>query len=131
MNRLIALAALSYGTVALPAPARAQEAPPPLPAALPAQAPPSATPWLVGGGVLLGLGVLNLASSPACELSAIRSSGHVPCLAMSIAFGGAFVAAGIPLLVVGARRREVAAQLAGLAVVPGPGGALVAWGSSW
>lgn len=81
-------------------------------------------PWLVTGGISLGLGVANIATAPLCELHAIRASARSSCVAMSLAFGGAFLAAGIPLLVVGVGRRREVGQVG---VAPTVGGALATW----
>jgi hypothetical protein len=96
--------------------AHAQEPPP---------APPSSTPYLASGGVLLGIGVANGATAPLCLTGAVHENHRTACLATSFAFAGAFTAASIPLLVVGARRRSAPA------VVPLPGGVALTWVASW
>ena len=61
--------------------------------------------WILGGtGLLIG-GAANLATSPICASGAIRSSARTPCLGLSIGFGVGLLAAGIPLVAVGAARR--------------------------
>lgn len=63
--------------------------------------------WILGGSALTVAGATDLATAPLCQLSAIRSSAQPACVATSIAFGAALLGAGIPLVVVGARKREV------------------------
>jgi hypothetical protein len=60
---------------------------------------------LIPGWVLVGIGVLNLATSPICHTSAIEESQQDLCfnLSIGIAIGGAAI--GIPLLVVGYNQR--------------------------
>lgn len=92
----------------------------------PAKTPPVV--FLATGGVLTGLGVANLATAPLCALSAVRSTAQPACLATSIAFGVAFLGAGIPLIVVGAKRKAAAPKV-GLA--PVAGGAVATWSMTW
>lgn len=104
-------AAASPPASAVPAPVLpAGQAPVPLPQAVEApkpagEAPGSGLLWILGGTSLGVAGVVNLATSPLCLSSSIRSTAQTPCLATSIAFGVGLLAAGIPLLVVGAHRR--------------------------
>jgi hypothetical protein len=114
----------------LSGPAPAPSAPP---APLQVAAPPSSLPvvFLVLGGLSTAAGVANLATSPLCETSSlIRSEHRTACLATSIGVGIGLLAAGVPMLVVGAQRRA-AVQRVGLTVLPTTGGAVAAWSASW
>jgi hypothetical protein len=125
---------LTAALLAAPSLASAQEAPPAAPLSVPAApapaapAPSSGLAYLIPGGILAGLGVINLGTAPLCRLSVIRSSAQPACLVTSIAFGGAFLAAGIPLLVVGARRRGA---VPAVGVAPVVGGAMATWSAKF
>lgn len=100
--------------------------------------PSSGVGMLVGGGVLTGLGGLNLLTSPICLTDVIRDRDtQKACLGASLVLGGVLLAIGVPLLVVGSSRRRTyqewkrqhgaLAKLADLAVAPQPGGAALTW----
>ncbi len=72
----------------------------------------------------------NLATAPLCTLSAIRSSAQPACIGTSIAFGVGLLAAGIPLVVVGASKRAAWLEWSKgsrVGVAPAPGGAAATW----
>jgi hypothetical protein len=102
---------LAAALALLAAPARAEE--PPM----------RSIPMVAVGGSLIGLGVANLATSPLCVSGGIQH--RTACLGTSIAFGGTFLAAGIPLTIVGAQR------IPPVMVAPTTGGALLTWRASW
>lgn len=81
----------------LPAEARAED---------PRPEPPSGTWMLVLGSLSLAGGVGDLATAPLCRLPAIRSSAQPACIGTSVGVGLGLVGAGIPLVVLGAHRRE-------------------------
>jgi hypothetical protein len=79
------------------------------PVAQVAPAPPPERPtglaFIISGALLSLAGAGNLATAPLCSIAGnLRSPGL--CTGLSVAFGGAFLAAGIPLLVVGIRQRQ-------------------------
>jgi hypothetical protein len=78
----------------------------PAPAASRPDRPPSGVGFLVSGGILTGLGVLNLAASPVCKTELVREDVQNECLIASLATGGVMLAVGIPLLVVGGAKRS-------------------------
>ncbi len=95
-----------------PPPAYAPSLPPPGPppyglAPMPAEPPPSSgIALIVTGSVFTGLGALNLITSPICKLDSAFSPGtQNACLDASLVAGGVFLAIGIPMLVVGTKRR--------------------------
>ncbi len=59
----------------------------------------------VGGFIGLGLGVLNLATSPLCYTDIIDPELQDVCLGASLVVGGVGLAVGIPLLIVGYNKR--------------------------
>lgn len=86
---------------------------------------------LVGSGLLVA-GVANVATSPLCLSSSIRVSAHTACLGTSLAFGVAFLGAGIPLVVVGALKRAAWVEWSrrgGVMVMPS--GAAATWTMTW
>ena len=78
----------------------------PAPVASRQRRPPSGVGFLVSGGILTGLGVLNLAASPVCKTDLVREDVQNECLIVSLATGGVMLAVGIPLLVVGGAKRS-------------------------
>lgn len=72
----------------------------------PSHEPPTGTPWLVGGGIAMASGVLNLSGAPLC-LATLPHAQQLPCAGTSIAFGIAGLAIGAPLVVVGIEHRAV------------------------
>jgi uncharacterized membrane protein len=60
---------------------------------------------IIPGWVLVGIGVVNLATSPICRTSAVEKSQQDLCfnLSIGVAIGGAAI--GIPLLIVGYNQR--------------------------
>jgi hypothetical protein len=129
------LGLVTAALLAAPSLASAQDAPPAAPLSVPAPLPVASAPapssgpaYLLPGGILAGLGAINRGTAPLCTLSVIRSSAQPACLAASLAFGGAFLAVGIPLLVVGARRRGA---VPAVGVAPVVGGALVTWSTKF
>ena len=96
------------------------------PAKAPAANASSSSTWfLAGGGVLAGLGVVNLATAPLCKLSAIRASAQPACIGTSIGVGAALLGAGVPLIVIGVQKRNA------VQVAPTVGGASVVWSGSF
>jgi hypothetical protein len=103
---------------------------PPAPATPAAPPPSSGLAWLVVGGLATAGGIGNLATSPLCELHAIRLSARTPCLGMSLAFGAGLLALGIPLLVVGSGKRSAWmdwTKRARVGFVGIPGGGAATW----
>jgi hypothetical protein len=92
-----------------------------------AEEPPTGLPWLVGGGVAAGLGVINLGGAPLC-MGTLPSAQRVPCAATSIAFGLAGLAVGVPLLVVGAQKRQ---RWQTWHIEGRREGAVLAWSATW
>ncbi len=110
--------------------AAAQEGPyAPLPVWVAPSAPephPSPTLFLALGGVLTGLGVVNLATAPGCVSSLVLPGDRGLCVGLSVGFGVGLVAAGMPLLVLGVKRREAWLRWAP-SVTPAQTGAVVGW----
>jgi hypothetical protein len=74
-----------------------------------AEPPPSSgTGLIVAGSILLGIGVLNLITAPICTVDDVIRDPDTQdaCLYASLIVGGAFVAVGTPLLVVGIKKRR-------------------------
>jgi hypothetical protein len=61
---------------------------------------------LIPGWVLVGIGALNLATSPICNTSAVEESQQDLCFKLSLGVGIAGVAIGVPLLIVGYGQRS-------------------------
>jgi hypothetical protein len=142
--------------VAPPGAAQTQPAAPPAPPALPPPPPPgyvvaqpvpyhavqrppsTGLPLIITGSVMLGVGVLNLATSPICKSSAVSHNMQDTCLYLSLGLGGGLVAAGTPLLIVGAGQRgrynewrkhqALATALSGLRLSLNPQNLGVGWG---
>lgn len=94
--------------------------------------PPSGVGLLVAGGILTGIGVTNLATSPICKTSLVDHSAQDPCLAGSLIVGGTLTLVGVPLLIVGASQRSRYNEwkrnfLGGLDLRVGPGGVAFGW----
>lgn len=122
---------LTAALLAAPSLASAQETAPVAPLAVQppaAPAPSSGLAYIIPGGILVGLGAIDLGTAPLCRLSVIRSSAQPACLVTSIAVGGAALAVGIPLLVVGARRRG---SVPAVGVAPVTGGAMFTWSTKF
>jgi hypothetical protein len=74
-----------------------------------ADAPPSkGTGLIIAGGILTGLGALNLATAPLCKIDDLIKDPDIQdvCLVASLVVGGAMLAVGVPLLVVGIGNRS-------------------------
>jgi hypothetical protein len=74
-----------------------------------AEPPPSSgAGYIIAGSILLGVGVLNLITAPICTVDDVIGDPDTQdaCLYASLIVGGAFVAVGTPLLVVGIRKRR-------------------------
>jgi hypothetical protein len=104
------------------------------PAASGTERPSTGIGYLVTGGVLTGVGGLNLLTAPLCTTSLITSDLQSPCLIASLVVAGVGLAVGIPLIVVGANKRaeynewkKAHPVAAGLWVVPTAGGAAIGW----
>lgn len=87
--------------------------------------PPTGIPWIVGGSVAMGAGVVNLVGAGLC-FATLPSAQRVPCGATSIGFGVAGLAIGIPLVIVGADKRAAWSKwLDKVTVQPGKDAAVV------
>lgn len=95
------------------------------PASTPSSSSNSGLGLVVAGGLATGIGGLTLATTPLCRLSAIRSSAQPACIATSLAVGGVLAAVGVPLLVLGVRKR--ASSVPAVSVAPTTGGAVFVW----
>jgi hypothetical protein len=96
--------------------------------------PPSGLLWILGGAGLLALGVGNAAAAPGCY--SVGNLKHPAlCAGLSVGLGVAFLAAGIPLVVVGSRKRAAFLEwehARGAPVVTaGPSSASLGWGWAW
>jgi len=89
-------------------------APPPayVPAAPPGTYAPAGPPpssgvgLLVAGGILLGLGAVNLATAPICKTDLVSSRGQDTCRGLALGLGGVMVGVGTPRLIVGVSKRR-------------------------
>jgi hypothetical protein len=65
---------------------------------------------LVTGGILTGLGVLNLGTAPICRADFYRDyvgqNGSDVCFVMSLVLGGTMLVVGLPLLIAGKTKRD-------------------------
>jgi hypothetical protein len=104
--------------------------------------PPTGTGMIVTGSILSGIGAVNLITSPLCKTDLIPDSDTQDvCFATSLVIGGAFVAVGIPVLIVGLNRRSTyrewkrkhghLASLTNLGIAPTRGGAALTWHTSF
>jgi hypothetical protein len=102
--------------------------------------PTSGLPLLVTGAALTGVGVANLATAPICKVRSVipETNTQNVCFDVSLIFGGALVAVGVPLLIVGigerSRYKEWLARhtvVAGLSLAPIPGGGALGWSTSF
>jgi hypothetical protein len=73
---------------------------------LPPEPPSNGVGYIITGSIFLGLGVLNLATAPLCKTDAVAEDMQDTCLYASLGVGGAFVAVGTPLLIVGIGKRS-------------------------
>jgi hypothetical protein len=98
--------------------------------------PPSGLGLIITGGIFTGIGAVNLLTSPICKSSFVDPSISDVCLGVSLGIGGAFVAIGIPMLVVGTsrrseylewRRRNAAAALLDVRLARVAGGGVATW----
>lgn len=71
----------------------------------PVERPSTGTGLLIPGGILTGIGVLNLATAPLCMTSLVDDRVEDECLVASLVVGGVMLGVGIPLLAVGASKR--------------------------
>ena len=79
---------------------------PPAAPEAPEEAPSSGIGLMVTGGILMGVGALNLASSAICKTDAVARSIQDGCFIGSLALGGTLFTVGVPLLIVGAVKRS-------------------------
>ena len=70
--------------------------------------PSSGAGYIVSGSILLGLGALNLVTAPICRVDDLIPDPDTQdaCLYASLIVGGALIAVGTPLLVVGIGKRR-------------------------
>jgi hypothetical protein len=68
--------------------------------------PSSGVGLIVGGWIVTGVGVVNLATIPVCSADFYPRESEDLCVTLSIAFGVAGVVIGVPLLVVGYNKRS-------------------------
>lgn len=78
----------------------------PAPVAWRPDRPSSGVGFLISGGILTGLGVVNLATSPLCMTDLVKHKAQDECLIASLAAGGVMLAVGVPLLIVGGAKRS-------------------------
>lgn len=74
-----------------------------------AEPPPSSgVGYIVAGGILLGVGLLNLATAPICRMDDVIADPDTQdaCFYASLIVGGTMIAVGTPLLVVGIKKRR-------------------------
>jgi hypothetical protein len=100
--------------------------------------PPGGVGLLIGGGILTGIGALNLATSPLCNTTLVQSRVQSLCFDTSLVFGGALLAIGVPMLIVGANERSAYREwkkahpvAAGLSIAPTPGGVALGWSTTF
>ena len=91
--------------------------------------PPSGTGWIVGGSLIAGGGVLDLALAPGCGLTHVAPAQQVPCALTSVLSGVALVGVGVPLLAIGVGKRAV--WLEHVRVAPERSGMALGWGGSF
>jgi hypothetical protein len=96
--------------------------------------PPSGVPFLISGGIITGIGGVNLLTAPLCRTDLVDEPYQDECLISSLVVGGVFLAVGIPLLAVGGVQRskyvEWRARHRGFVdfdVAPVVGGATLRW----
>ncbi|APR87453.1 hypothetical protein A7982_12802 [Minicystis rosea] len=149
MSKPFVALAFAAATIA-PSVAHAQQAygaPPPLPPpppgyAFPGEPPSNGLGLIITGSIFTGIGGINLLTSPICTSSALISrSSRTPCLALSLGVGIGFLAAGIPMLVVGVGRRNafrqwkqehgIIGKLGDIGFTPAPGGGSMTWQTSF
>jgi hypothetical protein len=120
----------------LPAPI-VQPAPQTTIAPSPEKRPSTGTALIITGAVLLGVGVVNLATSPLCKSDAIIRDKKIQdvCFGAALVVGGVMVAVGVPLLIVGLGKHSTYNEwkkrnpgLAGLDVRVGESGGGLSYG---
>ena len=97
--------------------------------------PSSGTGLLIGGGITTGIGALNfLTGAIECSSSLVSSDNKDLCYGISFGLGGAGLAIGVPMLIIGANKRAAYKEwlkehpaVEGLSVVPLPGGGAVGY----
>lgn len=124
MRRLALVAALS-----LPVSTRAQTQ---------EEEPSRGTALIIVGGILTGVGALNLATASLCSGLYEDQQQQDLCFTSSLVIGGGMVAVGIPMLIVGLSRRSTHREweernqaLAGLRLIAGPRGGAVGWSAEF
>jgi|HubBroStandDraft_4_1064222.scaffolds.fasta_scaffold377448_2 hypothetical protein len=98
-------------------------------------APPSTgTDVLATGSALTAIGILSFATAPICKTSVVILEEQSSCFGVSFAVGTPFLAAGIPLIVVGAMERASFVAwmrshpaLAGISFSPNASGVAIGW----
>lgn len=106
-----------------------------------AAAPPSGLGLIIGGSILTGVGLISLATAPACASFYNEASGNRGgCYASTVIVGLVGLGIGVPLLVIGAIRQARFnrwahgggyALLEGLTPTAGPGGGGMSWRYAW
>jgi hypothetical protein len=98
------------------------------------QPPSTGVDILASGSALTAIGVLSFAAAPICKTSVIIPQEQSSCFEVSFVVGAPFLAAGVPLIVVGAvRHAKYAAWVRshpavfGLSFSPTAGGAALGW----
>jgi hypothetical protein len=96
--------------------------------------PPTGTDILATGSALTAIGILSLATAPICKTGVVIPQEQSSCFGVSFAVGAPFLAAGIPLIVIGAMERASFAAwmrshpaLFGISFSPNPSGARFGW----
>lgn len=98
--------------------------------------PPSGLGMTITGGIMAGVGLMNLATMPLCRadfyVESVGTEGSNVCMVAAGVYAGVGLGVGVPMFVAGKKRR--AAYKAWrerheptVGVAPQPGGAAVAW----
>jgi hypothetical protein len=94
---------------------------------------------LLGGGIVTGVGVLNLLSVGFCATSSLSSDDTKNlCFGLALGAGGVCLAIGIPMLIVGANQHAAYERwlkrhplVYDLSVVPVRGGGAIGWSANF
>jgi hypothetical protein len=100
--------------------------------------PPTGADILATGSALTAIGVLSFVTAPICKTSVVVPQEQSACFGVSFVVGAPFLAAGIPLIAVGAMQRAKFAAwlrdhpaLMGVLFSPSTSGVALGWGATF
>jgi hypothetical protein len=93
---------------------------------------------LVGGGIVTGIGGVNLLGAALCPTSLVASGKRDLCYGLAFGVAGVCLLIGVPMLIVGTNKRAAYKEwlkdhpaVEGLSLVPVRGGGAVGWSAAF